>query len=339
MKGRVSLNEILCKKNYIELIEQYIDENNENINKIIDILKKNEVIDKNKVISIYKAIYKINDSYLEEIDFNLAYKHEIEIEKLFNWLLEMETTENIKFKNIKNKICKDKNKCWKMVFKELIEYNNHKEKIIISIVSDLMLNYKNEHVKKLKFELEEIVLVLKKLNYIINISPDKLLELYIDITNEKKIPKQDFKKYIDIYLYNYPYEAISYTKNNKKEKNEIEKYIEDYCKNWQDEYNIKKNILDIKGSEKRIISYQKENAKNMHDIEEQGKKNSIFFNWGSNKTIMYGKNIIYVSPDGNIHNSSFYTIHKSVAMPYEYIIDPVVYRLNTIRVLNERLEK
>ena len=331
----MELKEIIVNNEYERLFKEYLSKND--VLNVINELGKIEGIEIYKLFNIYKIIYLKYPTSEQYISKNLVYRHKFNNEGLFSWLLLIDEKLEKKWGNIYYKISEDKIFCWGKIFLEIVNYNPKHRSVIQKIFSEIINCYSFEHIKNLKYTPEEVILVCLKLNYLIDIYPHKLLKLFEDIININNFTEKEFLEFLSPFLFNYPYIVKKYIESEKLKKNTIfYRYIEGYINNFVKEQEEKTKMLDLKGYDSRLIEYEKRQAKQQQEINEQSKKYSIFSEIFSNNTVMYGNDIAYVMSDGTISFSKFQKFESSCPLPFGYILDPIKYLVDAEIALSKK---
>ena len=320
----MGLKEIIVNEEYEKLFEKYLDKND--VFNVINQLSEIEDINMNKLLNIYKIIYFKHPTSEQYISMNLVYRHKWNNEGLFLWLLLIDDKSERNWDNIYYKICEDKIFCWEKIFIELINYNPKHRNVIQKIFSKIINDYNIEQIRNLRYTPEEIILVCLKLNYLIDIYPHKLLELFEDIIDINNFTEKEFLVFLSPFLFNYPYVVKKYFESEKIRKDTMfYKYLEGYINNFVNEQSEKTKLLDLKGYDSRLIEYEKRRVKQQQEINEQSKKYSVFYEFSSHNTVMYGNDIAYIMEDGTISFSKFQKFESSCPLPFGYILDPIKY--------------
>lgn len=332
----MKLKKIINDKNYKKLFTEYLKE--KDILNVIDEIGEIENVDINKLFFLYKMIYIEKKSSEQNISFNLIYKHHLTNHELFSWLLVINDKSERNWDNIYYKICEEKTFCWKKVFEELIDYNSNHRIVIERIFTRIIKDYNIEHIKGLEYTHEKIILVCLKLNYLMNIYPQKLLEFFEDIININCFTVEEISRFLSIFLFNYPYVAKKYIESEKIDKNTIlYSYIDEYIKKYSNDQEKIMNTLDLKGYNSRIIEYEKRKAKQQEDIQKKEVKYSFVYELLSHETFMYGNDIAYIRSDGTTTFSKLKKFESSVSFPIGYIIDPIKYQCDSESILNKKI--
>lgn len=320
----MELKEIIVNEEYEKLFEKYLDKND--VFNVINQLSEIEDIDMYKLLNIYKIIYLKHPTSEQYISMNLVYRHKWNNEGLFSWLLLIDDKSERNWDNIYYKVSEDKIFCWKKIFIELINYNPKHRNVIQKFFSKIINDYNLEQIKNLRYTTEEIILVCLKLNYLIDIYPHKLLELFEDIIDINNFTEKEFLGFLSPFLFNYPYVVKKYFESEKiKNDTMFYKYLEGHINNFVNEQAVKTKLLDLKGYDSRLIEYEKRRAKQQQEINEQSKKYSVFYEFSSHNTVMYGNDIAYIMADGTISFSKFQKFESSCPLPFGYILDPIKY--------------
>lgn len=322
--GLMKLKEIIVNNKYEKLFEKYLEKND--VFNVINELSEIEDIEIYKLLNIYKIIYLKHPTSEQYISMNLVYRHKLNNEGLFSWLLLIDDKSEKNWDNIYYKVSEDKIFCWKKIFFELINYNPKHRNVVQKFFSKIINYYNFEQIKDLEYTTDEIILVCSKLNYLIDLYPNKLLELFEDIININNFTEKEFLEFLSPFLFNYSYVVKKYIESQKIKKDTIfYKYMEEYVNNFVNEQEQKTKLLDLKGYDSRLIEYEKRRAKQQQEINEQSKKYSIFYEFSSHSTVMYGDDIAYIMSDGTISFSKFQKFESSCPIPFGYILDPIKY--------------
>lgn len=334
--GLMELKEIIVNSEYEKLFEKYLEK--KDVSNVINELSEIENIEIYKLLNIYKIIYLKHPTSEQYISMNLVYRYKLDNERLFSWLLLIDDKSEKNWDNIYYKVSEDKIFCWKKIFFELINYNPKHKNIVQRFFSKIINYYNFEQIKDLEYTDDEIILVCSKLNYLIDLYPSKLLELFEDIININDFTEKEFLGFLSPFLFNYPYVVKKYIEGQKVKKDTMfYKYIEEYIRKFVNDQENKIKLLDLKGYDSRLVEYEKRLAKQHQEINNQSKKYSVFYEFSSHRTVMYGDDIAYIMSDDTISFSKFQKFESFYSLPFGYILDPIKYLSDTEFTLSKKV--
>lgn len=211
------------------------------------------------------------------------------------------------------------------------------------IINKLLENYDEvRYLEKVNISDVQAISICNKLNYVITIYSEKIFRFYIFIIEKIGLKKEQYKEFIDIFFFNYPYlckkEISNYSFENSTG---VIEYIKDKIETLDKEDKLKYNMTIFKPNIQRMKEYKKYLSNENKEINKRANEMSVFRNFFSVSTILYSNmygTIIKRENNQILSESKMTTISHEYPYPLEYILDPIAYMHKVDLVIRPREE-
>ena len=340
--------EKLLKQNNLDyaIIENYINDNNENILfKIIHNITKFTDTSKKQIFE--NIIVNTNNKDLIEttcskiamfIPFDYDY-----YKKIIKLIISKNIKESI-VEELERNILKKSSAALQDVFQDFsLEYPNNID-YDLSIIQCFLHNYieYSNNLEKVTINKNQTLQIFKRLNYILTIEVNKILDLFFYFNNIFNFDEEDLKIFLDTFIFNFP--SICKEFINKKNEQNNDTLFMIYLKRkieTNDKDNNLKNKLKIYNYDvQRLNEYQKYLVMQNNEINDKSHEMSVFWKLCKSNTILYGNRYgMTVKHKGGeeVTVSSMHEFSYEYSLPLEYIIDPITYmeKINKLKQLGK----
>ena len=214
----------------------------------------------------------------------------------------------------------------------------------LMLINKFLENYdEKKYLEQVNFSSEQAICICRKLNYILTINSKNILKFYYYIINRLNLNEIQFKQFIDIFFFNFPYVCKNFILNNDLDtKCLIKNYMDDKIKKFDLENEIKFNMSIFKPNIQRSKEFRRYQANQNKEINKQANEMSILRDIVQTNTILYSNKYGMIVKDKNgehLSESSMNTISYEYPYPLEYLLDPLEYMSKVYDVIKIGEEK
>lgn len=213
----------------------------------------------------------------------------------------------------------------------------------IKIIERILSKYDKKYIEDLNLERKQAIVICSRLNYIITINYINVLNIYYGFDNKFKFSKNEIKKFLDEFFFNFPYICKKFIEKNSDydENLNLIKYLKNIVKEFEKEEKIKFDMKIFLPDKMRIYQYRKYQLKQNKEINTKAKQYSSLLNLCKSNTILYGKKYgvtVTTKDENKVSVSNLHEFKYEYPYALKYIIDPVEYMIRMSSLKNLRKE-
>lgn len=329
------VDNILLEKNLnYEKIKEFIEgQNEENYYKILN--RINNFDEESKKIICKEVIIRADNENLVDracMEISTFIKYDYNYYKEIIEEIAEKEYHSTWIEAIKDKLIEDSSITLQYVFEDFSNEVPTNINFDIEIIKRFIDKYDEKHIKDLRLEKEQVIVVCKRLNYIITINLKNVLKIYCCFDNKFKFSENEVEKFLDQFFFDFPYVCKKFIEQNNNHYKELKiiEYLKKRIEKFDKEEKIKFNMEIFHPDKMRINQYRKYQLKQNKEINKKASKYSIFIDLCKSNTILYGKKYGMTVTTKNENKVSVSTLHEfKYECPYalQYIIDPVEYMI------------